>query len=78
MGMGDKEIPYAPKYEPVWCDVTAHNYSPVSVRECPVPSVIRKYGVGGKCKVSVYICRKCRYGRRVEMFDGWRCGYELE
>ena len=77
MGIGDVKEPYVPKYEPVHCDVTGKMFSPVSVRDCPEPHVIKRYGIGGKCKVSVWICKKCRYGRRDDLCDGWRCAYEV-
>lgn len=78
MGMNDPKEPYEPKYEPIRCDVTGKMFAPVSVRSCPEPHVIKRYGVGGECKVSVYICRKCRFGRREKLLDGWRCVYGLE
>lgn len=78
MGMGDRQEPYKPKYAPVRCDVTGKMFSPISVRDCLEPHVIRRYGIGGKCKVSVLICKKCRYGYKARMIDGWGCFYELE
>ena len=77
-GMADKQEPYKPKYAPVRCDVTGWLFSPISVRECHEPHVVKRYGVGGKCKVSVWICKTCKYGRRDIWCDGWGCAYGLE
>lgn len=78
MGMGDQKEPYRPSYAPVRCDVTGKMFPPISVRECPEPHVIKRYGLGGKCNVSVLICKKCKYGKRDDLCDGWGCVYGLE
>ena len=75
MGMGDKQQTFAPSYAPVRCDVTGKMFTPMCVRSCPHPEVIKKYGVGGKCKVSVYVCRRCRYVKTYPYHGGVSCGY---
>ena len=78
MGMGDKQEPYKPKYFPIRCDVTGKLFPPISVRLCKEPHVVKKYGVGGVCNVSVLICKRCRYGERHDLCDAWRCVYGLD
>ena len=78
MGMGDKKIPYRPKYEPIRDDVNGNLYSPVSVRSCPEPHVIARYGTGGVANVSVWTCKKCKYRREYEFFGGLGCNYGVE
>ena len=75
MGAGDKQAPFDPSYEPILDDVIGKMFSPGCVRLCPHPSVINRYGTGGKANVSVYTCRKCRYVVKHEMFGGVSCGY---
>lgn len=77
MGMGDPKPPYAPSYEPVRDDVIGKSFSPISVRSCPEPHVIAKFGVGGMANVSVWTCRKCRYARRYKLHGGLNCDYGL-
>ena len=75
MGMGDKPIPFIPSYQPMRDDVIGKEFAPVSMRSCPHPKVINKYGVGGVANVSVYTCRKCRFAIKEKLFGGVRCGY---
>ena len=75
-GMGDKKITFEPSYAPVRCDVSGLMFTSGAVRFCPEPHVIAKYGVGGKCKVSVWICRKCRYVKTYPYHGGVNCTYE--
>lgn len=49
-----------------------------SVRNCPHPSVISRYGRGGICQVSYMVCRKCRFARKCEHDGGIKCGYEKQ
>ena len=76
MGMGDKKIPYTPSYAPVRDDVNGKMFPPICVRSCPHPSVIRKYGIGGKANVSVYTCRRCQFVKTYPYHGGVKCGYE--
>lgn len=62
--------------EPIYDDVLGKRFAASLMRVCPHPSVIRKYGVGGKCNVSVYVCRKCRYRKEYELHGGVSCTYE--
>lgn len=77
MGMGDKKIPYTPKFEPIRDDVNGLMFSPGAVRECPEPHVIKRYGVGGVANVSLYTCKKCKYAKTYKFHGGVSCGYEL-
>lgn len=75
MGMGDKPQKYEPSYDPVRCDASGKMFSPGCVRSCPEPHVVKKYGIGGKANVSVYICQKCKFVVRYPMMGGVGCGY---
>ena len=46
-----------------------------NTRLCPHPSVIRRFGQGGICRVAAYTCLSCRYAVRFPYFGGTRCGY---
>ena len=78
MGMGDKPIPYRPKYEPVRDDVIGKVFGSGMMRECPEPHVQKRYGVGGIAHVSVYTCRKCKYVKTYPMHGGVSCTYGME
>lgn len=56
------------------CDVTGYTFPAVCVQECPSPAVVKKYGVGGKANVCIYVCRKCKHAIPCEFFGGLRCG----
>ena len=58
------------------CDVSGYSFSSISVRECPEPNVIRRYGSGGVAHVSVYVCRKCRYAIPCKFFGGLTCALD--
>ena len=75
MGMGDRKIPYVPKYQPVRDDVIGKMFSSSLVRECPEPHVIAKYGVGGVANVSYWTCVKCKYVQTYPYHGGVSCGY---
>ena len=75
MGIGDKPKAYEPPHAPVRCDVSGKLFSAGCVRSCPEPHVIKKYGVGGKANVSVYVCRMCRYQENTKLFGGVKCKY---
>ena len=75
MGMGDRKAPYTPSYEPVRDDVIGKMFGAGMVRSCPEPHVIRRYGVGGVCNVSVWTCKKCRYVQTYKWHGGVSCGY---
>lgn len=53
-------------------------YASCSVRSCPHPAVIAKYGNGGAATVSIYTCRKCKYVERARLYEGYGCSYKVE
>lgn len=77
MGAGDKKVPFSPEYAPIRDDVIGKMFSPVSVRSCPEPHVIARYGIGGVANVSVWTCKKCRYHRDYKYHGGISCDYGL-
>ena len=76
--MGDKPIPYTPKYEPVRDDVSGKVFGSGMMRKCPEPHVIKRYGVGGEANVSVWTCRRCKWKKEFKWHGGLACGYGLE
>jgi len=78
VGMGDKKQAYTPSYTPVRCDVSGHMFAPVCIAECKETHVVKRYGIGGRCMVSVYICRKCKYKVKDPYCGALGCGYGLE
>ena len=58
-----------------YCDVKGRLYWEDSVRPCPHPGVIKKYGFRGKVQVCVEVCKKCRYSERDPHFDGYSCTF---
>ena len=74
MGIGDKKEPFHPKYHPVRDDVIGKSFTPICMRSCPHPAVIKRFGVGGVANVSVYTCRKCKH-HVVGKFVGESCDY---
>lgn len=71
MGMGDKQQKYTPSHHTSFCAVLRNYFPDISMRQCPHEAVQMKYGAG--CKVSVYVCAKCRYGVKHPLFNGWSC-----
>ena len=57
------------------CYVTGYTVIDASIRNCPHPSVISRYGRNGKCNVSYMVCRKCRFARKDTMSGGVFCEY---
>ena len=76
--MGDRKAPYTPKYEPIRDDVIGKVFAACSVRQCPEPHVIARYGLGGIANVSVWTCKKCRYVIKTPFCGALGCGYGLE
>ena len=76
MGMGDKPERFRPHYGTSFCVVLKQYFDNMLMRYCPHEGVQEKYGRG--CKVSVYVCRKCRYGVRHPQFAGWKCVYGID
>ena len=56
--------------------VTRLPFADITLRKCPHPAVQARYGSG--CMVSVYTCKKCQFGQKQKLFDGWGCGYAKE
>ena len=57
-------------------DVLGKEFHDISVRSCPEPHVIQRYGTGGEAKVSVWICRKCKYSVTYKDHGGVGCSYK--
>ena len=76
MGMGDSKLRFEPKYKPIMDDVLGKEFYAGCMRSCPHQKVIERYGVGGVCNVSVYVCKKCRHHIDEKWFGGVRCGYD--
>lgn len=76
--MGDIKQPFEPNHYKVRDEVIGKSFPTVSVRPCPHPNVIKRYGVGGVANVSVWTCQKCRFGMRSKYGGLWGCDYELE
>lgn len=74
MGQGDQKPKYTPSHGTSYDAVLRQYFNDISMRECPNEIVQKRFGVG--CKVSVYVCRKCRYGVKHKLFAGWGCGYD--
>lgn len=58
-------------------DVIGRRFPRESIRACPHPAVIKKYGTGGIAKVSIWTCKRCQYGLQSKFGDLVGCGYEL-
>ena len=76
MGMGDKPIPYVPRYESVYDDVLRKMFSSSIMRSCPNEAVIKRYGTGGKAMVSIYVCKRCTHCVKYKWHGGIGCGLE--
>ena len=63
-------------YVKVRDDVLGMSFDPISIRRCPHPEVIKRYGTGGKAYVSVLTCRKCKFHESVKWIGGSKCKYE--
>ena len=58
-------------------DIKGRQYPDVSVRPCPHPAVIKKYGFNGHCNVSVWVCKKCNYSERDPHMDAYGCTFAV-
>ena len=76
MEMSDKPKAFAPHHNTVRDDVIGKAFADCLMRQCPHPSVIKRYGTGGVAMVSVYTCRKCRYCKEYELHGGVSCTYD--
>lgn len=59
-------------------DVIGKPFAETTMRQCPEPHVINRYGVGGVANVSVYTCRRCKYRKEYKLHGGVSCTYGLE
>lgn len=75
MGQGDQKPKYSPAHKPIYDNVLGLSFAECVMRHCPHPEVQKKYGVGGECNVSVYVCQKCQFGVKHKLFAGWGCNY---
>lgn len=58
------------------CNVTNRYFDETSVRECKNDWVVQHYGVDGKCNVSIWICKKCKFREKpYDNIDGYVCNY---
>ena len=60
------------------CDVTGREFYEGAVRSCPHPAMIKKYGTGGVCRVSWYVCSKCKFKRTYPYTGGLGCDYKMD
>ena len=78
MGMGDAKKPFNPFHKTIRDDVNGKCFAECLMRQCPHPSVIRRYGTGGVVMVSVYTCRKCRHKKEYHFHGGVSCTYDAK
>ena len=78
MGMGDIKPPFRPNHGRIRDDVIGREFAAVSVRSCPHPKVIQKFGLGGVANVSVWTCKRCKFHTKHKLFEGWGCSYGTE
>lgn len=78
MGMGDKPQTFTIPTAPVFDNVLRVAFAGCAMRPCPHPAVQKKYGMGGECNVSVYVCRGCKFAVRHRLFAGYICDYKEE
>lgn len=76
MGMGDRPKAYTPSYAPILCDVTGKMFAPCAIQQCHEPHVVKRYGTGGVCNVSIYVCRKCKHKLTFQNCGAIGCGYK--
>lgn len=73
--MGDKRKPFEPNHTRIYDDVLHQTFPQCCMRECPHPSVIKRYGVGGVANVSLYVCKKCKFSETYDFHGGVGCTY---
>lgn len=81
MGMGDKfrdKPAYEPYRTPVRCDVSGYMFTTTNTRRCRDGGIIARYGHGGVCHVSVWVCRRCRHAVKHEFHGGLSCELERQ
>ena len=76
MGQGDKPREFNPAYKTIRDDVNGKCFAECLMRQCPHPSVIKRYGTGGVVTVSVYTCRRCRHKKEYQFYGGVSCTYD--
>ena len=75
MGQGDKPKKFNPSYAPIECSVSGLKFASCAIRECKEPHVVRKFGNGGSCNVSIYICRHCKFHTKTPYCGAVGCSY---
>ena len=78
MGMGDKPKTFTPNHNRIRDDVIGKEFAACSMRTCPEPHVIKRFGTGGIANVSVYTCKRCKYRIEYKTHFGVGCSYGLE
>lgn len=59
--------------------VDGNYYREESVRQCPHPGIIKKYGqISGVVNIHFTRCRKCKYAITFRYHGGVKCGYKKE
>lgn len=59
-------------------DVLGLRFPDVCVRECPHPTIIKKYGNNGVANVSWYSCTRCKFAKKYKYHGGISCTYGKE
>ena len=78
MGAGDKKPTYTPSYQPIRDDVIGKQFAAITMRSCPHPKVVARFGVGGTAMVSIYTCKRCHHHTEFKWHGGIGCNYGLE
>ena len=78
MGMGDIKHPFEPNLYKVRDEVIGKSFPTVSVRPCPHPNVIKRYGIGGVANVAIWTCKRCKFATYCKFGELVGCSYGLE
>lgn len=74
MGMGDQKPKFSPSHHKLYDPVSRQYFADCLMRKCPHEGVQSKYGKD--CYVSLFVCKRCQYGKKHNLFSGWFCEYE--
>ena len=75
MGMGDIKKPRL-QYRSLRCGRCGLLLPEISVRRCPHPAVLTRYGQGKSVKMCIYCCSKCSFSKRDGLNPGLGCSYK--